>query len=252
LELLKYCAEGKNERFGVIEFAVGCDVNQEFKKAVAKISEEEWQPLLRDMGGFTMDTGQQWAEVCYVPNEIGKSKNGPEYRFLAIREPLCEQTELPGIEAPQKELPFPTMDFGKQHKRCKLFGVVTNRLETPGEEVIAWLRLRCGKSEEVHDIMKSDLTGGRFPSDKFGANAAWWAMMILALNLNMLFKRLALGGRWVKRRLKAIRFAVINVAGRIIRTGRRLVIKLACDSETASLLLEARKKILVVGKAPPN
>ena len=31
-ELLQYCAKGKHERFGRIEFAVGCDVTPEFKK----------------------------------------------------------------------------------------------------------------------------------------------------------------------------------------------------------------------------
>ncbi len=250
-DLLKYCAEGTNERFGVIKFAVGCNVTKEFKKAVAEVPERDWHPLLQDRGGILVDTGQQWAEVCYVPSEIGKSKKGPTYRFLAIREPLAEQTELPGLDSSQKELPFPTMNFGVQKKRFKLFGVVTNFLEKPGEEIITWLRKRCGKSEEVHDIMKSDLTGGRFPSDKFGANAAWWAMMILALNLNTILKRLALGGRWVKRRLKAIRFGVIQVAARIIRTGRRIVIKLSCNTATSSLLLEARRRILAAGKAPP-
>jgi len=50
--------------------------------------------------------------------------------------------------------------------------------------VIWWLRERCGKSDEVHSVMKSDLAGGQLPSGLFGANAAWWALMILAHNLN--------------------------------------------------------------------
>jgi len=65
------------------------------------------------------------------------------------------------------------------------FGVVTN-LELPGDEVIWWLRERCGKSEEAHAVMKDDLAGGRLPSKLFGANAAWWGAMLLALNLNTL------------------------------------------------------------------
>jgi len=32
--------------------------------------------------------------------------------------------------------------------------------------------------------MKTDLAGGRLPSGRFGANAAWWALMIPAHNLN--------------------------------------------------------------------
>ena len=250
-DLLKYCAEGQNERFGVIEFAIGCNVTQEFKNAVAAVSEEDWHPLIREVDGMSIDTGQQWAEVCYVPNEIGKSKNGPEYRFLAIREPLA-QPELPTLETPQKKLPFPTMEFGESKERYKLFGIVTNRLEEAGDEIIWWLRKRCGKSEEAHVVMKDDLAGGRLPSWKFGANAAWWGIMILSLNVNAAMKRLALGGRWVKSRMKAIRYGFINVAGRLVRSGRQLVIKLSGDQKSMALLLEARKRILALAHAPPG
>ncbi len=36
-ELLRWLAEGKSERFGVIEFVVGADVTQELRKEVAKL-----------------------------------------------------------------------------------------------------------------------------------------------------------------------------------------------------------------------
>jgi len=154
----------------VIELAVGADVTAELKEAVACVPERDWKPLYRKVEGEQADTGQQWAEVCFVPNGSARKKNGPAYRFLAIREPLA-QRDLPGIEQEQKDLPFPTMELGGL--RHKLFGVVTNR-ELPGDELIWWHRQRCGKSEEVHAVMKDDLAGGRMPSHRFGANAAWW------------------------------------------------------------------------------
>ena len=40
-ELLKYCAEGRDERFGVIEFAVGVDVMPEFREAVAEVDDDQ-------------------------------------------------------------------------------------------------------------------------------------------------------------------------------------------------------------------
>ena len=40
--------------------------------------------------------------------------------------------------------------------------------------------------------MKEDLAGGKLPSGDFGENAAWWGIMLLALNLNAAMKRLAL------------------------------------------------------------
>ena len=66
-ELLKYCAEGRDERFGVMEFAVGVDVTAAFKRAVSAVREEEWQVLYRGTGEERVDTGQEWAEVCFVP-----------------------------------------------------------------------------------------------------------------------------------------------------------------------------------------
>ena len=88
---------------------------------------------------------------------------------------------------------------------------MTNRTGA-GEGVIWWLRERCGKSEEVHSATKSDLAGGQMPSGLFGANAAWWALTILAFNLNAAMKRLALGERWAAKRMKALRFHLIGLA----------------------------------------
>ena len=84
---------------------------------------------------------------------------------------------------------FPTITLGPVP--YKLFGLVTNR-DLPGDDVIRWHRARCGKGEEVHGVMKEDLAGGRLPSDQFGANAAWWGIMVLAFNLNSIMKRLVL------------------------------------------------------------
>ena len=248
-DLLKYCAEGKNNRFGVIDFAVASNVDDSFKKAVAETSEDAWSPLERKVDGMTLDTGQEWAEVCFVPNEAARKKGGASYRFLAIREPL-RQLDLPAVESKQRELPFPTMEYNDGRK-YKLFGVVTNR-ELPGDEIIWWLRKRCGKSEEVHSVMKGDLAGGTLPSGKFGANAAWWQMMILALNVSSAVKQLALDKEWVSRRMKAVRFGFIEVVGRFVRHARSTVLKLSGASETVKKIIEARVRIAALPQAAPG
>lgn len=75
---------------------VGCDVTQAFRKAIAEVPEEDWIPLYREVNSKQQETGREWAEVCFVPNKIGHSKKGHEYRYLATREEL-KQVELPGI-----------------------------------------------------------------------------------------------------------------------------------------------------------
>ncbi len=241
-DLLSYCAEGKNERFGVIEFAVGADVTPEFKREVAKVEEGEWHQLEREVDGKRAPTGQEWAEVCFVPNWTAQRKDGPTYRFLAIRE-LLEQAEFPGLEA---QLPFPSMTFGE--KRHKLFGLVTNR-DLPGDKLIWWARERCGKGEEMHKIMKEDLAGGHLPSAKFGANAAWWGIMVLAFNLNSVMKRLVLPRGWAPKRLKAIRFGFINVAGRLLIRSRHLIIRLSESHPAYELIMEVRRRLSALWNA---
>jgi len=237
-DLLRWCDEGKSERFGRIEFAVGCDVTGEFKVAVADVPEGDWAALYVERDGQRVKTDREWAEVCFVPNEIGHSKKGPVYRYLATREPL-KQLELPGMEA-QRSFPFPTMQLGGQ--RYKIFGIVAN-MDWEGEELIPWLYKRCGKSEEAHSVMKEDLAGGRLPSGRFGENAAWWWMMVLALNLNAAMKGLVLGESWAKRRMKAVRFHLINLPGRVLEHSRRLIIRLSKGHPSLRMLLEARERI---------
>lgn len=239
VELMKYCAEGRNERFGVIEFAISADVTPEFRKAVAELPASAWKRLQRRDGTGADPSGHEWAEVVYVPNWAGHSKNGPAYRFVAIREPI-RQFDLPGV-VEEQQLPFPTMESaGVRHK---LFGVVTNR-DISGDDLIHWHRDRCGKSEEAHAVMKHDLAGGRLPSGKFGANAAWWAMMLIAFNLNVIMKKHALGGPWAERRMKAMRFGFIRLAGWVVDHARQLQIRVNAGHPALRWLARARRKIL--------
>lgn len=243
-ELLRYCAEGRDERFGEIEFCVGVDVMPEFKASVGEVEEDGWHDLQGSEEEHRGRTGQQYAEVCYVTDWTGYSKNSPDYRFIAIRKPL-RNPQLFDME----ELPVPTMQMG-DGRWYRVTGVVTNR-DLPGDELIRWYRQRCGKGEEVHAVLKEDLAGGRLPSGKFGANAAWWAIVVLSFNLNSAMKRLVLGGEWVSKRLKAVRFGIINLAGRVVRHARRLIIRLARGHPSYDLLVSARQRIATLANTPP-
>jgi hypothetical protein len=66
--------------------------------------------------------------------------------------------------------------------------------------------------QQAHDMLPL-VDIGQMPSGLFGANGAWWAVMILAHNLNAAMKRLVLGPAWVARRMKALRFHLINLPG---------------------------------------
>ena len=247
-DLLSFCDKEDNKWCGRIEFAVGCDVSAEFKKAVLEVGEKEWGILKkRERSGEMVETTRQWAEVCFVPNAIGHSKNGHEYRYLATRERMEDQLTLPGMEEDDKALPFQTIRKGGV--RYKIFGTVTN-MDWDGQELIEWQYKRCGRSEQAHSVMKEDLAGGTLPSGDFGENAAWWWMMVLAFNLDAALKSLVLGGRWVYKRMKAMRFHLINIPARIMERSRQLSLRLSAGDPAYGWLVSIRAKIAGLRTAP--
>jgi hypothetical protein len=123
IELLKYCAEGVNERFGVIEFAIGSPVTAELKAAAQVVPEIEWQRI--------PGTTQECAEVVFVPNRLCTSKKDPDYRFIVTREAI-RSTDPPELRQAllfEEELGdhpissvHPTVMNGKVYK---VFAIVT-------------------------------------------------------------------------------------------------------------------------------
>ena len=100
-------------------------------------------------------------------------------------------------------------------------------------------------------MMKTDLAGGRLPSGLFGANAAWRAHVVLAFNLHTALKTLGLGPAWAGKRMKAVRFALLGLPGRVVRHARRLSIQLGVGHPSYGLLVSARSTILTLAHAPP-
>jgi Transposase DDE domain group 1 len=248
-DLLRYCAEGKNARFGIIEFAISATVTGAFKAAALEVADQDWQPIYKqDRRGRQIKTTQEWAEVCFVPNFVAAGKATAVYRYIAIRERMAKQLEIEGLEPVQQSLPFQTLAMN--HTDYKLFGLVTNRT-LPGNELINWHRERCGDAEKVHSVEKTDLSGGQFPSKRFGANAAWWQIMLLAFNLQALMKRLVFPESLKTKRLKAVRFHFIGVAGRFVQHARGLYLSLSGGKAVFDRFTIVRQNILALAQAPP-
>ena len=94
------------------------------------------------------------------------------------------------------------------------------------------------------------MAGGQLPSGLFGANAAWWALTILAHNLNAAMKQLVLGQGWVTKRMKAMRFHLIGLPGRVVSHARRLMVRLSGGARALATLLDARARIRALAPGP--
>lgn len=200
------------------------------------VCEKDWRPL---------GNGQEWAEVVYAPQSLSLDKNGPTYRFLAIREAFELEGSGKKLRLSQelqdsRQLFIPELidDLESENAKVKklhltelsghvykVFGIVTNLLDWEGGAVIRWYRERCGKSEEVHRILKEDLAGGHVISHRFGSNAFWWNVSVLSLSLHSLLKRLLLPEALRSYRPRTLRFVFYTSIGRMVRHARRMVLQ---------------------------
>ena len=120
------------------------------------MDEDEWRDLRRKEDERLPPTGQQYAEAPFVPNWIGHSKNSPEHRSIAIREPF-RNPPLQGMESQAGLSPhvMETADGGW----CKVFGIVTNRDLGP-EELVRWRRPQWGQAARTARDHALGLPGG--------------------------------------------------------------------------------------------
>jgi hypothetical protein len=223
-DFLAWCErEREHPEYGRILFTVSADVTASLRSAV--LAAQTWKPLRAKRNGRASGPEREWAELVFVPEAQALLSDIREpFRYIAIRERMDDQLTLGEVDN-QLPLPFPVATMN--NVRYKVHAIVTNRREDDAEELIRWHNGRCGRSEEAHAVMKYDFTGGRLPSAKFGANAAWWALMILSMNFAMAFKRLILGDPWVGKRMKALRFELITTPGRIVQHARQYCMRVS-------------------------
>jgi len=98
--------------------------------------------------------------------------------------------------------------------------------------------------------LKNELAGGTLPSGLFGANAAWWWIAVLAFNVNAIMKHLVLGGEWKTKKMRSIRFNIINVAGRVLQHARQWLIRLGANNPAIDILVYIRERIAAMALVP--
>jgi hypothetical protein len=74
--------------------------------------------------------------------------------------------------------------------------------------------------------------------------------MILAHNLNTAMKRLVLGKDWATKRMKALRFRLIGLPGRVVSPARKLIIRLGAGADALATIVTARHTIRALACGP--
>jgi hypothetical protein len=112
------------------------------------------------------------------------------------------------------------------------------------EDVVAFYDKRADMEKAIHEL-KEDFGIDRITASTFGANAADLELKVLAYNLLVLYQR-ALG--WpTRQRAKTLRRRLIALAGQLIRTAGRWVLKLAQDWAGQVELMRLRRQLATLG-----
>jgi hypothetical protein len=220
IDVLKWLAE-PSRRIG---FAISADMSGPLRAACREMAAEDWK-----LFEVRSDVEIHVADVPFVPEQAWP-KSAEPLRYLALR-----FTRLQG-------------ELFADGASTRYWAVVTNRPGDPGE-LVDWHRLKAGTVEKVHDVTKNELGGGVLPSGKFGANAAWYRLVMLTHNVLVLMRRLTVPEGLRDARPKRLRFRLFTLPAKVLTHARRLVARVAAHLLEAAALLTARRRIL--GLVPP-
>jgi hypothetical protein len=130
-----------------------------------------------------------------------------------------------------------------EHYRYRL--VLTNLPAThSARQVIDLTYQRCDQ-ENVIEQLGSGIAGWRMPVSEFLGNAAWLQIARLAWNLGKWIAQLALPAEVVRWEWKRFRRHFVYLAAKVLRLGRRIVVRLDGSQRMLPDLLAAHARLQV-------
>ncbi len=126
----------------------------------------------------------------------------------------------------------------------KHLALVSNREDLSPADLLRWHWRKSGTIEHVHEVIKNELGAGIVPSQRFGANAAWFRLNLLTYNCLSLLKRHALPERLRDAKPKRLRYEIFSMAASIREHARELTARLGVPPLTVDELVCARQKLL--------
>ncbi len=120
--------------------------------------------------------------------------------------------------------------------------VATNRDELSAAEVVGFHNKRGQVENEIKEL-KIGFGMEQMTSGEFRANALWFALGVLAANMVQAMKLLFLDPEWKSKTIATLRWQLVETAGRLVRHGRQLILRLAASAEKYLLFLRIRERL---------
>jgi hypothetical protein len=200
-------------------FAIGADQDAAVKAAIAAIPEREWKKF-RD---------GEIAETVHCMNKTKKA-----FRLVAVRRSL-EQ------------------DLFDEKSSYRYHAIASNRENEDAQATMEWYSKRGDASENRIKDLKIGFGMEYMPCGSFEANAVFFAIGVLAYNLYLGFRGVALGKEWERAQVQTVRWQLFQTAGKIVRHGRQLFLKISVAMLDAFAAIRERcARVMREGGAIPE
>lgn len=218
-------AEGCRERN--IGFQTVARKKQAVSAAISVVNEDQgrWTPALhQDSSPAKPKDSGRISEVCEVTDLVDLTDWPDRTRLIIRREPLH-----PGAQ----QTLFPDDDY-------RFWGHYTDQ---PGDPAELDRQMRAHAHCEDHIQRLKDSGLSRLPFASFAANQAWLQVVCWAADLVAWFQHLCLTGDLAKARPKRLRWTLWHTPARIIRSGRRDIIRIIDGWPTTTDILTVYQTI---------
>jgi hypothetical protein len=122
----------------------------------------------------------------------------------------------------------------------RYYVIATNRDDLSPEEVV-WFHNQRGQAENFIKELKVGFGMEQMTSGDFRANGLWFSIGVLAYNLTQAQKLLFMDPEWKPKTVATLRWQLVETAGRLVRHGRRLILRIAASWEKLRLFLRIRE-----------
>ena len=203
-----------------VTFTITADQDAAVKATIRKVDRQGgWTRLFR-LDGKPTDRWYKTAIHCM-------EKTGKSFKLIILR------------------WPNPEPELFRQEPYC-YHVIATNDEERQPHEVI-WFHNGRGDAENYNKELKSGFGMDYAPCRSIRADAVYFEIGVLAHNLAVAVKRLVLGGEWVRRTIASLRWRLLQIAGKVVRHGRQLILRV---QESHFELFETVRQRLTLLAAP--
>ena len=188
-----------------VGFSVGLTITEQIRDAIDLVPAQTWTPAI-DSAGQVRGNG----EVVELTALLDLSSWPVGARVICRRERAH----------PGAQLTFTDKDGHR-------FQILLTDTGGRGNDIAA-LELRHRQHARVEDRIRGAKDRGmrNLPCQDFHTNAAWLELALAATDLSTWAQALCFTGDLRKVEPKRLRYRVLHIAGRLIRTGRRLILRL--------------------------